>query len=157
MALCHLPNVGCVNCSLANPPQRKGIDKRCACNDLFLKPMEEKHWLRTKKVWYARQRRGSSWFSGLMSTISKLAGLGKIYTNSCMRPTVVTEMLSAGYDTRQVMEFTKHKSEGMVQHYSRQMERMNKDDKVKAAALTTSSGRTKMRRGQGSGSNSRKV
>ena len=133
------------------------MDKKCACDDLFLKPVEEKHWVRSKKVWYARQRRGVSWFSGLMSTISKLAGLGKIYTNSCMRPTVVTELLAAGLDPRQVMEITKHKSEGMVQHYSRKLERMKESEKAKASALTTSSGRAKKRRVEGSGNNSSKV
>ena len=69
----------------------------------------------------------------------------------------VTEMLTAGYDTRQVMEVTKHKSEGVVQHYSRKMERMKEGEIAKASALTTSSGRTKMRRVQGSGNKPSKV
>ena len=103
-----------------------------------------------------RQRRGANWFAGIMSSISKLAGLEKIYTNSCMRPTVVTDLLTAGYDTRQVKEFTGHKSEGMVQHYSRKLERMKDDEKAKASELTTSSGRSKLRREQGA-SKSNKV
>ena len=69
----------------------------------------------------------------------------------------VTEMLTAGYDTRQVMEVTKHKSEGVVQHYSRKMERMKEGEIAKASALTTSSGRTKMRREQGSGNKPSKI
>ena len=156
LVLSHLPTVGCVNCSLANPPQRKGVDKKCACDDLFLKPVQDKHWVRSKKTWFVRQRRGVNWFTGVMSSISKLAGLEKIYTNSCMRPTVVTEMLTAGYDNRQVQEFTGHKSEGMVQHYSRKLERMKEDEKSKASALTTSSGR-RLRREQGTGDKSSKV
>ena len=57
-----------------------------------------------------------------------------------MRPTVVTELLKAGYDSRQVMTFTGHKTTAMVQHYSRQLEGMQKEGKKKASALLTPSG-----------------
>ena len=62
-----------------------------------------------------------------------------------MRPTVVTELLKAGYDSRQVMTFTGHKTTAMVQHYSRQLEGMQKEGKKKASALLTPSGRNKLR------------
>ena len=61
-----------------------------------------------------------------------------------MRPTVVTELLKAGYDSRQVMTFTGHKTTAMVQHYSRQLEGMQKEGKKKASALLTPSGRNKL-------------
>ena len=157
LPLFHLPKVGCVKCSLASPPKRTAVDGKCACDDLFLKPLEDQYWVRARKTWYARQRRGASWFSGLMNAISKLAGLGMLYTNSCMRPTVVTELLSAGYDNRQVQQFTGHKSGGMVQHYSRKLERMNNEEVAKASALLSSSGRNTMRRAGASGDKSSKV
>ena len=62
-----------------------------------------------------------------------------------MRSTVVTELLKAGYDSRQVMTFTGHKTTAMVQHYSRQLEGMQKEGKKKASALLTPSGRNKLR------------
>merc|ERR1719397_1779878 len=91
-----------------------------------------------------------------MSSISKSAGLEKIYTNSCMRPTVVTELLAAGYDNRQVQEFTGHKSGAMVQSYSRKLERMGEGEKRQASSLLTPSGRNKLRRAGGSGDKSNK-
>ena len=70
---------------------------------------------------------------------------------------MVTELLSAGYGNRQVQQFTGHKSGGMVQHYSRQLERMSEDEVKKASALLSSSGRNSMRRAGGSGDKSSKV
>ena len=121
------------------------LDDGCACDDLFLNPLTDQQWQRNKGTWFRRQRRGRDWFTSVLSEISKKAGLSKVYTNSCMRPTVVTELLKAGYDSRQVMTFTGHKTTAMVQHYSRQLEGMQKEGKKKASALLTPSGRNKLR------------
>ena len=96
-------------------------------------------------TWFRRQRRGREWFTSVLKEISKKAGMSKVYTNSSMRPTAVTGMLKAGYDSRQVASFTGHKSLEMVQHYSRQLEGMQKEEKKKASALLTPSGRNKKR------------
>ena len=141
----HLPSLGCPKCAFADPPKRMALDDGCACDDLFLNPLTDQQWQRNKGTWFRRQRRGRDWFTSVLSEISKKAGLSKVYTNSCMRPTVVTELLKAGYDSRQVMTFTGHKTTAMVQHYSRQLEGMQKEGKKKASALLTPSGRNKLR------------
>lgn len=74
-----------------------------------------------------------------------------------MRPTVVTDLMKQGYDTRQIMEFTGHKSAVMVQNYSRRLERMNPEEKKTASALLTSSGRNKLRGAAGAGNNPEQV
>ena len=140
-----LPTLGCPKCAFADPPQRLAVDDGCTCDDLFLSLLTEEQLQRSKKTCFRRQRRGREWFAGVLSQISKKAGLSKVYTNSCMRPTVVTELLKAGYDNRQVMSFTGHKTSAMVQHYSRQLEGMQKEEKKRASALLTSSGRNKLR------------
>lgn len=121
------------------------VDDGCACDDLFLTPLTDQQWQGNKPTWFRRQRRGREWFTSVLKEISKKAGLSKVYTNSSMRPTVVTGLLKAGYDSRQVRAFTGHKTTEMVQHYSRQLEGMQREEKKKASALLTPSGRIKKR------------
>ena len=147
--LFHLPEVGCQWCTGHNPPKLIAQDQKCACEDLFLKPLDENKktvWVKTQKTWYCRQRRGDSWFKQMMKKVSSAADLSKVYNNGSMRPTVVTELLASGLGNRQVMEFSGHKSGAMVQHYSRKLEQMTDDEKKKAAELLTSSGRMKQRK-----------
>ena len=141
----HLPPLGCPKCVFANPPKRMAVDDGCACDDLFLNPLTDQQLERNKTTWFRRQRRGREWFTSVLKEISKKAGMSKVYTNSSMRPTAVTGMLKAGYDSRQVASFTGHKTLEMVQHYSRQLEGMRKEEKKKASALLTPSGRNKKR------------
>ena len=155
--LSHLPRIGCNKCSYADPPMRLAVDKDCVCDDLFLQPLTEDQLQRSKGFWFRRQRRGRDWFLKVLSQISKKAGLSKVYTNSCMRPTVVTDLMKQGYDTRQIMEFTGHKSAVMVQNYSRRLERMKPEEKKTASALLTSSGRNKLRGAAGAGNNPEQV
>ena len=139
----HLPSVGCKYCIDAEPPQRVAVHDRCVCDDLFLQPKSSCR--AADKVWFVRERRGNNWFQDVMKSISQEAGLSKIYTNGSIRPTVVTDLLAAGYTNAQVMEFTGHKTHGMVQKYNRDMERMNRVEIRQAKMLLNSSGRNALR------------
>ena len=141
----HLPSVGCKYCSNADPPQRLAVHPRCVCDDLFLQPLPK---LRpSDKTLFSRERRGNNWHQDVMKTVSEEAKLSQVYTNGSLRPTVVTELLNAGYTDRQVMEFTGHKSSAMVQKYNRQLEMMNSVEKRQANMLLNSSGRNALRGG----------
>lgn len=72
-------------------------------------------------------------------------------------PVPIAALPIAGYDNRQVQEFTGHKSGAMVQSYSRKFERMKEGEKRQASSLLTSSGRNKLRRAGGSGDKASKV
>ena len=139
----HLPPVGCKHCVNAVPPKPVAVHDRCVCDDIFLQPLQ--HWRPSNQTWFARERRGNHWHQDVMKAISEEAKLGKIYTNGSIRPTVVTELISAGLSNRQVMEFTGHKSHAMVQKYNRQLEWMNNAEVRQAKMLMNSSGRNALR------------
>ena len=142
----HLPPVGCKYCVNAVPPKPVAVHDRCVCDDIFLQPLQ--HWRPSNQTWFARERRGNHWHQDVMKAISEEAKLGKIYTNGSIRPTVVTELLSAGLSNRHVMEFTGHKSHAMVQKYNRQLEWMNNAEVRQAKMLMNSSGRNALRGGE---------
>lgn len=82
-------------------------------------------WQKEKKVvhgpeqeWYVNQVIGRDILNNTMKTISINAGLSKIYTNHCIRATVVDVMLENDFKNREVMYTTGHKSETSLNSYS---------------------------------------
>ena len=68
-----------------------------------------------------------------------------MHCNGSIRPTIMTQLLAAGYDNRTIMEITGHKSHAMVQTYSRQLEWMDSVEHRQANMLLNSSGRNALR------------
>ena len=69
----HLPERGCKYCVEAEQPEAIGVNRKCCCDDLFLRPVEALKWRPAHKQWFDRQRRGESWYKNLVARISSKA------------------------------------------------------------------------------------
>lgn len=82
-------------------------------------PLPMKNW--NEKNWYCKKRfLGKASFGDMMKNISENAGLSKIYTNHCVRVTVVTQLKSNGWSSEDVCLVTGHKNTTSVNRYFRQ-------------------------------------
>ena len=73
------------------------------------------------------------------------AGLAKVYTNSCFRPSTITQLSAAGFSNRVTAQITGQKSHVMVEQYKRQAEQMKKHEWREASMLQAPSGRQALR------------
>ena len=124
--LYHLPEVGCKRCIHADPPCTIGSNALCTCEDLFLRPLPTLNWRPTNKTWYAHQRCGVNWEKEVTKKVSALLHLSRTYTNSCFRPTTITQLSSAGFANRVTAQITGQKGHNVVEAYKRQAELMKK-------------------------------
>ena len=143
----HLPDKGCKNCILATPPTPIGMEKTCVCEDLFLRPLPTLTWRPTHRTWYARARCGERWMKEVTAKASVKAGLAKAYTNSCFRPSTITQLSAAGFSNRVTAQITGQKGHVMVEQYKRQAEMMTPEEWREAGMLMAPSGRTALRGG----------
>jgi hypothetical protein len=72
----------------------------------------------TSDIWYFGAPLGKNTLSRMMSTISRQAGLSKIYTNHCLRATSITKLDRNGFEARHIMRASGHKSESSIRSYS---------------------------------------
>ena len=72
------------------------------------------------QIWYDNQVIGKDPLEQSMKTLSKDAGLSQLYTNHCMKATATTTLDEAGFEARDIMIVTSHKSERSIKSYSRQ-------------------------------------
>ena len=144
----HLPEKGCKNCIYAALPAPIGKEKSCMCEDLFLRPLPTLTWRPTQRTWYARARCGEKWMKEVTAKASFKAGLAKVYTNSCFRPSTITQLSAAGFSNRVTAQITGQKSHVMVEQYKRQAEQMTAEEWREAGMLMAPSGRTALRGGQ---------
>ena len=147
MLLAHLPRVGCVHCVHASPPAAVGFKDECCCDWLFLTPRRPLTWRATDQVWFGRCRQGVNWFKTVVKTVAFRASCAGKYTNGCLRPTAVTQLVAAGYSNKVIQQMTGHKSSLMVEQYKREMDLMKKEERRELTMLTTSSGRDALRGG----------
>ena len=68
-------------------------------------------------VWFTVNPIGINTLGNFMKKISKRLALSVTYTNHCIRATCVTEMTRAGYEARQIMKVTGHKSAESLKSY----------------------------------------
>ena len=70
----------------------------------------------------------------MMQRISKDAGLSQIYTNHCIRATVITSLDHAGVEGRHIQQVSGHKSISSLQHYAQ----MASEDQLRSISSTIS-------------------
>ena len=145
--LSHLPERGCKHCVEADPPEAIGVNKKCCCDDLFLKPTDQLKWRPVHQQWFNRQRRGDSWFKRLVANISTKAKTSKVYTNSSYRPSGITELANAEYSNKEIMQFTGQKSSEVVERYKKQVFQLKGEQLREAGMLLCPSGRQTLRGG----------
>ena len=90
-----------------------------------LNPLVNCLWQRPKRsvtkndpIWFDAVPVGRDPLNSMMKKISKNAGLSRIYTNHCIRATVVTSLDEKGFEARDIMATTGHKSEASIRSYS---------------------------------------
>ena len=54
----------------------------------------------------------------MMQNMNKIACFSNIYSNHCIRDTCITLLDESGYEGRQIMTFSKHRSESSLKHYA---------------------------------------
>ena len=98
---------------------KKYLEKISNVTVLFPKPLKlKKNCAVDSQPWYSDcQVLGKNKLNDLMKIISENAGLSQIYTNHCIRATVVTEMAEKGYQMEDIMGVTGHKRTDSVQRY----------------------------------------
>lgn len=84
--------------------------------DLWQKP--KKNITGHENEWYQNQVIGRDKLNDTMKNLSKKAQLSKIYTNHCIRATVVTVMGDHDFNNREIMFTTGHKSEASLNSYA---------------------------------------
>ena len=158
--LSHLPPPGCKRCVHGCPPSPLGQHNLCTCDELYLQSLPAVTWRPTNLVWFSRQRRGTTWHKNLVAAISCKASLAQRYTNPSFRPTVITELLMAGFTNREIGQFTGQKNHHIIEQvrldlltrdynillqYKRKLELMSVEEKRGASVLMTPSGRRALR------------
>ena len=69
--------------------------------------------------WFANAPLGHNSISEMMPQLSVWADLSKRYTNHCVRATVVTDLMDAGFSAHEVCAVTGHKNAQSLEHYDR--------------------------------------
>jgi integrase len=88
-----------------------------------------------KKIWYSEKRQlGKDALGKMMKNISESAKTSKIYTNHCVRVTVVSELAEKGFSSMEIASVTGHKSVESVSRYVRK-QRDSEKHKISAALL----------------------
>ena len=70
-------------------------------------------------LWFTSKPLSKRTFSGFMADISKSAKCSGIYTPHCLRATAITAMSEAGFEARQIMFMSGHRSESSLSSYNR--------------------------------------
>ena len=99
------------------------------CIKLYLSKIENNDhpsfWPKPKRVptvncWYEKKQIvGRTVLDEMMKRISRNASLSRIYTNHCVRPTVVSNLKSSGFKNDEICLITGHKSETSISRYDR--------------------------------------
>ena len=88
------------------------------CDELFPKPIKDKS--RKYSHWYCQKMKlGKHSIDNLMKNLSMNLKLSRIYTNHCIRVTLVTILKEYGHSNSDICEVTGHKNEMSVERYKR--------------------------------------
>ena len=92
---------------------------KCLPTNNYLFPRPLKKWM-SSMIWYAdKSKMGKDSIGEFMKSISFAAGLQKMYTNHCVRVTVVSELDAQGFTPAQIASVTGHKRSDSVTRYIR--------------------------------------
>ena len=73
-----------------------------------------------KGEWFSgKQVRGVNWLADLLKRLSAAAALSEMYTNHCVRATVVTKLHDSGMANANIRAITGHRSDESVERYMR--------------------------------------
>ena len=99
-----------------------------ACFELYvskLNPNNNNLWQKLKSkitgsenFWFDNVPVGRDTLNDAMKVLSGKAGLSQIYTNHCIRATTVTNLNDKGFEARDIMATTGHKSEYSIKAYA---------------------------------------
>jgi hypothetical protein len=84
------------------------------CDRLFQHPLLN---YPAEGFWYRSEPIGKNPLSQMMQTISKKAGLSKIYTCHSVRASNITILYQAGVSTQSIISITKHRNTSSLNHY----------------------------------------
>lgn len=68
--------------------------------------------------WYKKTPLGKNTLGNKMATISKKAGLSKVYTNHCVRATCIRILDTGGFASRDICQVSGHNNEGSLASYT---------------------------------------
>ena len=90
-----------------------------------MNPKNESLWQKPKRkvrgedpVWYDNVPVGTHPLESFMRKLSESAGLSKMYTNHCIRATVITNLDNAGFEARHIRAVSGHKSDETIKSYA---------------------------------------
>ena len=99
--------------------------------------------------WFANAPLDHNSIFEMMPKLSVWANLSQRYTYQCVRATVVTDLMGAGFSPREVCAVTGHNNAQCLEHYDRldrkDSERRSKMAKVRDGETLTSGNTTKMK------------
>ena len=107
-----------------------------------LNPKRNELWQRPKaaitdpinKPWYENQVVGRDPLNISMKLLSERAKLSRIYTNHCIRASVVTKLDQEGFEVRHIMVVNSHKSENSIKSYASKCPENKKEQMFDALA-----------------------
>ena len=71
----------------------------------------------TNSCWFKCEPLGKNVVMKMMPTLSRKAGLSQVYTNHCVKTSIVTALHKAGIERRRICQLKKHKNENSLAHY----------------------------------------
>lgn len=111
-----------------------------------LNPNREDLWQKPRRqvdgndaVWYVNQVVGKDPLNDAMKKLSHNAKLSKVYTNHCIRATVMGIFDEHEFASRHIMFFSGHKSESSIKQYARNIPTKTKRAMSKSLAMELNS------------------
>ena len=102
-------------------------------NDLWQKP-KPVIASASDEEWYQNQVVGRDPLNMSMKILSERAKLSRIYTNHCIRASVVTKLDEEGFEARHIMVVSSHKSENSIKNYASKCPEIKKKQMFDALA-----------------------
>ena len=97
-------------------------------NSFYCKIVNKKDFSKSDDIWYTTAPVGRNTLGNFMKVISKKLNLSHDYTNHSIRATVVTLLSKHGFQSREIMRLTGHKSEASLRSYEKENSNERKRD-----------------------------
>ena len=100
------------------------LNPKCPC--LWQKPKSAVPQI-DGEPWYVNVPLGVNTIANKLKDISQKAGCSKVYTNHCIRATCISSLDSAGFESRDIMTVSGHRSASSLKHYSKTSDARKKE------------------------------